>query len=64
MNKFDLNSQRFGLILHHRLSNRRSQMAKGMDKGAKDKAQNKDKKKVGIKEKRKIKQEKEKAKKG
>ena len=33
-------------------------MAKGQDKGTKDKAQNKDKKKLGIKEKRKLKQEK------
>ena len=33
-------------------------MAKGQDKGAKDKLQNKDKKKVGIKEKRKLKKEK------
>lgn len=39
-------------------------MAKGRDKGGKDKAQNKDKKKIGIKEKRKIKQDKEKASKG
>jgi hypothetical protein len=38
-------------------------MAKGQDKGGKDKAQNKDKKKIGIKEKRKIKKEKEEAKK-
>ena len=36
-------------------------MAKGRDKGGKDKAQNKDKKKVGIKEKRKLKKEKENA---
>ena len=36
-------------------------MAKGRDKGGKDKIQNKDKKKVGIKEKRKIKKEKESA---
>ena len=36
-------------------------MAKGQDKGGKDKAQNKDKKKVGIKEKRKLKKEKERA---
>ena len=33
-------------------------MAKGQDKGGKDKAQNKDKKKIGIKEKRKLKKEK------
>lgn len=39
-------------------------MAKGRDKGAKDKMQNKDKKKIGIKEKRKIKKEKENANKG
>ena len=38
-------------------------MAKGQDKGAKDKLQNKDKKKIGIKEKRKAKKEKEDAKK-
>ena len=36
-------------------------MAKGQDKGNKDKAQNKDKKKIGIKEKRKIKKDKERA---
>ena len=36
-------------------------MAKGQDKGGKDKMQNKDKKKIGIKEKRKLKKEKEKA---
>jgi hypothetical protein len=33
-------------------------MAKGRDKGGKDKAQNKDKVKIGIKEKRKLKKEK------
>ena len=36
-------------------------MAKGQDKGGKDKAQHKDKKKIGIKEKRKLKKEKERA---
>lgn len=34
-------------------------MAKGQDKGKKDKLQNKDKKKIGIKEKRKMKKDKE-----
>ncbi len=33
-------------------------MAKGQDKGSKDKLQNKDKKKIGIKEKKKRKEEK------
>lgn len=37
-------------------------MAKGQDKGGKDKLQNKDKKKIGIKEKRKIKNDKKKEK--
>jgi hypothetical protein len=39
-------------------------MAKGQDKGSKDKLQNKDKKKIGIKEKRKLKKEKEQGKQG
>jgi len=43
---------------------RRQSMAKGRDKGGKDKAQNKDKVKLGIKEKRKIKKEKAAKKKG
>mgnify|MGYP006166216217 CR=1 FL=1 len=39
-------------------------MAKGQDKGGKDKLQNKDKKKIGIKEKRKLKKEKAEGKQG
>jgi len=45
-------------------SQRRNEMAKGQDKGGKDKLQNKDKKKIGIKEKRKLKKEKAEGKQG